>query len=87
MAPFPLSDSSQVLCQCILSWESIGPRGTQLTASSQQRAARGQKKGDKSKKKEKGDFSVGAAFPDLPVPGVIPGSLSNGSNGSRDLAV
>jgi hypothetical protein len=33
--------------------------------------------------------SVGAAFPvlslpALPVPGIVPGSLSNGSKGSRD---
>jgi hypothetical protein len=54
----------------------------------------------KKQKKEEGDSAVGASFPVLPVPGVVPGSLpalpvpgivpgslSNGSKGSRDLAI
>jgi hypothetical protein len=41
------------------------------------------------KKAENRYSTVGAAFPALPVPGVVPGSLpalssSNGSKGSRD---
>ena len=45
---------------------------------------RGQTTGDRSQKKEERDSPVGAAFPDLPVPGVVPGSLSKVS---RDLAL
>jgi hypothetical protein len=65
-----------------------GPRAEgreQRTEGSWQLAAgRGKRKGDRSQRKDERDSPVGAAFPDLPVPGVVPGSLSKVS---RDLAL
>ena len=60
-------------------------RGRRSEVRDQKTEGRRQRTNDK-------DSPVGVAFPVLPVPGVVPGSLpvlslSNGSKGSRDLAI
>ena len=62
----------------------IGDRGQEIEIRSQRSEVGSQRSEDRIQRKEERDYPVGAVFPDLPVPGVVPGSLSKVS---RDLAI